>query len=57
MFTTELCEKYKEEIYIHEIDAECLENLIEYAYTGTIMITTQNAQNMLSACSLLQVSL
>ena len=56
MFTTDLSEKYQDDITIHEIDAGCLGQVIEYSYTGNITINTHNAQNMLSASSLLQVT-
>ncbi|XP_023216548.1 kelch-like protein 17 isoform X2 [Centruroides sculpturatus] len=56
MFNNEMAEKHKSEITMHDVDASALQKLIEFAYTGEIVITEENVQALLPVASLLQVS-
>ena len=55
MFTTDLTESKQEKIHILEVDANSVQQVIEYAYTGRIEITKTNAQNLLAVASLFQI--
>lgn len=39
-----MAEKHKSEITMHDVDASALQKLIEFAYTGEIIITEENVQ-------------
>ncbi len=39
-----MAEKYKEEIILHNIDPYAVKLLIEFSYTGDIIITADNVQ-------------
>ncbi|ELT96732.1 hypothetical protein CAPTEDRAFT_109214 [Capitella teleta] len=56
MFTADLTERGQAEVELHEVDPESVYLIIEYAYTGHIEITRSNAQNLLAASSLFQVT-
>lgn len=43
------------EVTLHDIDGPALRQLVEYAYTGEILITEDNVQVLLPASSLLQM--
>lgn len=43
------------EVVLHEVDPAAIELLIEYAYTGQIIITPDNVQVLLPASSVLQM--
>lgn len=43
------------EIVLHDIDPTAIDLLIEYAYTGQIIITPDNVQVLLPASSVLQM--
>ena len=50
-----MLERNKEVVELHEIDAPSLKQLIDFAYTGEIIITEENVQVLLPASSLLQI--
>lgn len=56
MFTTELRESKCSHVQLHEVDAECVQLIIDYAYTGELIINRGNAQNLLVAASLYQIT-
>ena len=55
MFTTDLNESKQDKINILEVDANSVQQVVEYAYTGRIEITKNNAQNLLAVASLFQI--
>lgn len=55
MFTADMAESREREIVINDIDPVSLKLLIEYAYTGRIVITTESVQLLLYASSILSV--
>lgn len=48
-------EQTSSEIALHDIDPTAIELLLDYSYTGQIMITADNVQVLLPASSLLQM--
>ncbi|RWS00717.1 Kelch-like protein 17, partial [Dinothrombium tinctorium] len=56
MFNSEMAEKSKSVIVLHDIDFNALNLLVEYSYTGEISICEDNVQSLLPAASLLQIS-
>ena len=56
MFTTDLNESRQDTIIIYEVDSKSMLQVIKYAYTGRLEITKTNAQNLLAASSLFQIS-
>ncbi|XP_064622104.1 kelch-like protein 7 [Lineus longissimus] len=56
MFTTDLSESRQQKICLFEVEADALALIINYAYTGRVDITRNNAQNLLGAASLFQIS-
>ncbi|XP_076807799.1 kelch-like protein 36 isoform X1 [Clavelina lepadiformis] len=55
MFTTEMREKYQDDIVLNGITKESMELLIEFIYTGRIVIKKENVCNLLSASDMLGV--
>lgn len=55
MFTHGMIEQQKTEIEIKGVEQQSLEAIIAYMYTGKVSITDDNAQGLLTTCSLLQV--
>ena len=55
MFTTDLTESKQQEIKLFEVEAEAVQLIISYAYTGKVQITRTNAQSLLVAASLFQI--
>lgn len=55
MFSQDYAEYSKKEIELKEIDANALEHLINFAYSGTIRIDTTNCQNIMIGASFLQL--
>jgi len=47
-FPDELAEKTQKTIRIHEIDPDAMEQLVNYAYSGDMLITEDNVQVSLS---------
>lgn len=54
MFSGELRESREDKIVLKEISPWTLRRIIDYAYSGTLEITVDNAQDMLAAGSLFQ---
>lgn len=50
-----MIEQDKSEIEIKGVDQKSLEAIITYMYSGKVCITDENAQGLLTTCSLLQV--
>ncbi|XP_042229735.1 kelch-like protein 17 isoform X2 [Homarus americanus] len=55
MFNSDLVEKSQEKVALQDLDSTALELLVEYSYTGEIIITEDNVQVLLPASSLLQM--
>ncbi|CAG0888056.1 unnamed protein product [Cyprideis torosa] len=55
MFTIDMMECRQKEITIRGIEPECLESLVNFAYTGKITITEDNVQSLLHGSSFLQM--
>lgn len=55
MFSQEYTEYSKKEIEIKEIDAIALENLVNFAYSGSIKIDSTNCQSIMIGASFLQL--
>jgi BTB/POZ domain len=56
MFTSNLAESRQADIQLHEVDADSVGALINYAYTGRVCITRLNVQNLMFTASLFQVT-
>ncbi|KAG8196140.1 hypothetical protein JTE90_007875 [Oedothorax gibbosus] len=56
MFTHDMVESTQGEITIKEIDPEALELLINFAYSGKVVISTSNVQSLLVGASFLQLN-
>ncbi|KAF5283994.1 hypothetical protein FQR65_LT13628 [Abscondita terminalis] len=56
MFNGDMKEQASNEIILHDMDPAAVELLIEYGYTGEIVITPDNVQVLLPASSILQMS-
>lgn len=56
MFTSDLIEKRKSEIPIHDVDEGAMELLIDFCYQSKIYIDENNVQTLLPAACLLQVT-
>lgn len=55
MFNSDMCEKNKAEVTLQDVCFSALQLLVEFAYTGELVITEGNVQGLLPAASLLQV--
>nr|XP_042902267.1 kelch-like protein 17 [Parasteatoda tepidariorum] len=55
MFNCEMSEKDKTSITMHDVDPGALQLLVDFAYTGEILISEDNVQVLLPVASLLQV--
>ncbi|XP_054712962.1 kelch-like protein 17 [Uloborus diversus] len=55
MFNCEMSEKDKSSITMHDVDPGALQLLVDFAYTGEILISEDNVQVLLPVASLLQV--
>ncbi|XP_033734838.1 kelch-like protein 20 [Pecten maximus] len=55
MFTLDLNESRKDEVELFEIDFESVNQVVSYAYTGSLDICQQNVQNLLAAASMFQI--
>jgi BTB/POZ domain. len=40
----DMAEKLQNEVTLHDVDAAALQQLVEYSYTGEILITEDNVQ-------------
>lgn len=56
MFSTNMAEKKQKEIVIKEVNADILEKLIDFCYTGEFLITSDNIWELLPAASMLAFS-
>ena len=56
MFSNDFAELTKKEIELKEIDTVALEHLINFAYSGSIRIDTQNCQSIMIGASFLQLN-
>lgn len=55
MFMSNMCECSNSIVTIKDVDETAFTDLINFAYTSKITLTTENAQTLLFACSILQV--
>jgi hypothetical protein len=55
MFSSELMESKQDKVTLNGVEAQMISLLIDYAYTGEILLTKTNVQSLLAAASLLQV--
>ena len=55
MFSASLKERYQDTIAIQQFDGESIQILIEFIYTGTIDINTDNVMSLLSTADYLQI--
>ncbi|XP_035215648.1 kelch-like protein 17 isoform X1 [Stegodyphus dumicola] len=55
MFNCEMSEKDKSSITMHDVDPGALQLLVDFAYTGEVLISEDNVQALLPVASLLQV--
>ncbi|XP_078486236.1 kelch-like protein 12 [Ciona intestinalis] len=55
MFNTEMKEKYKDVVEVHGVDAESVEKLVDFMYTGKININTNNVCDLLAVSDFLQM--
>ncbi|XP_078491172.1 kelch-like protein 12 [Ciona intestinalis] len=55
MFNTEMEEKYKDAVEVQAIDAESVEKLVGFMYTGKININTNNVCDLLAVSDFLQI--
>lgn len=55
MFNDDLVEKSMSEITIHDVDALALTLLVDFAYTGELVVCEENVQVLLPASSILQI--
>ena len=42
--TDDMAENLQNEVTLHDVDAMALQQLVEYSYTGEILITEDNVQ-------------
>ncbi|XP_078493128.1 kelch-like protein 12 [Ciona intestinalis] len=55
MFKSEMKEKYKDAVDVHGVDAESVEKLVDFMYTGKININTNNVCDLLAVSDFLQI--
>lgn len=56
MFTHELIESSQEVVEIRDMNPDVLSSIVDFAYLGSIELTVDNVQEVLSASSLLQIT-
>ncbi|ODN04215.1 Kelch-like protein 18 [Orchesella cincta] len=56
MFTTDMMEAKQNEVTLKGMDYEALESLVNFAYTGRIMININNVQSIMMCASFLQLN-
>lgn len=54
MFKNEMKEKYMNEISLELIDGDTLKHLVEYCYTGRIVLNNENCYKVMAAASMYQ---
>ncbi|XP_078493218.1 kelch-like protein 12 [Ciona intestinalis] len=55
MFKSEMKEKYKGAVDVHGVDAESVEKLVDFMYTGKINFNTNNVCDLLAVSDFLQI--
>ncbi|XP_078491170.1 kelch-like protein 12 [Ciona intestinalis] len=55
MFNTEMEEKYKDVVELYALDAESVEKLVDFMYTGKININTNTVCDLLAVSDFLQI--
>ena len=55
MFTCGMKESSQDEIELRDIEPQAMASLIDYAYTGEVMVTVDNVQDLLPAAGILQL--
>ena len=55
MFTSSMSESCQDRVRLFDVDADSVDAIINFAYTGQIKISKNNAQNLLSSASLFQI--
>ncbi|XP_078494143.1 kelch-like protein 12 [Ciona intestinalis] len=55
MFETEMEEKHKDVVELHDLDAESVEKLVDFMYTGKININTNNVCDLLAVSDFLKI--
>lgn len=55
MFSSDYVEYNKKEIELKDFDSTAMENLINFAYSGSIRIDTNNCQSIMIGASFLQL--
>ncbi|XP_022090242.1 kelch-like protein 17 [Acanthaster planci] len=55
MFTSDMSESRQSEVHLRDIEAQAVEQLVQFAYTAEINIGEKNVQSLLPAASLLQL--
>ncbi|XP_029657468.1 kelch-like protein 12 [Octopus sinensis] len=55
MFLCGMVESTSDEIHIQNVDSRIMQLIVDYAYTGEILISSQNVERLLAASVLLQV--
>ena len=56
MFTSEMKETFVEEIDLHGMTATGLEKILEFIYSGNVVLSIDNIEDILAAASYLQVT-
>ncbi|XP_012683328.2 actin-binding protein IPP [Clupea harengus] len=56
LFSGAMSEAHEEEVRIEGVEAEVFEKLLEFVYTGSIDVTVDNAQELMVAADMLQLS-
>ncbi|XP_002731630.1 kelch-like protein 24 [Saccoglossus kowalevskii] len=54
MFSSDLRERHEERVTLYNVQADCMELLLDFSYTGKIVFTSRNAQDVLETADFLQ---
>ncbi|KAK6167195.1 hypothetical protein SNE40_021287 [Patella caerulea] len=55
MFSNNMAESHQEKVTLNDMDAQTLSLVLDYIYTGQVMLTEETVQNLLSASNLFQL--
>ncbi|XP_050389710.1 kelch-like protein 40a isoform X4 [Patella vulgata] len=55
MFSNNMAERHQEKVTLNDMDAQTLSLVLDYIYTGQVMLTEETVQNLLSASNLFQL--
>lgn len=55
MFTSPFKESWEREIVLRDLSATCLQSLLDYAYTGILPFTAEDAEVLFTVASRLQI--